>query len=220
LFERRRRVPDRDGGQEECPGQAPVQLEAKNVVKTMATADYNYCGDGTTDAAAVNESPVKRADRQLTALLRSRRDDGAGGATSAEGDVKHLTAKLPAFKSCRSQKPGTVNAAQFGLDLMHRMTGTTADDVRDTGVRQAAYDLASAEARCKYVGAVEAAELAVHVEPASHLAEVAARFGAQSFVADGNDAGRTGHDADADDTPVVVLAYVGNTVPSSTQSDD
>lgn len=177
--------------------------------QAAAAATASDCCD---DATATDESPVRRADRQLTALLRPRRDDGPIAA-AAEGDVKHLTDRLPAFRSaCRSRKPGTVNAAQFALDLERWMAGATAGD---HGVRRAAYHLASAEARCKHVGAVEAAELAVHVEPAGHLAEVAARFGAQSFADESNDAGRAGHDADADDTPVIVLAYVGNTVPQT-----
>jgi len=196
LFEERR-CDDEDGREQSAAAD-------KNAAAAAAAADY--CGDAT----ATNESPVRRADRQLTALLRPRRDDGPIAA-AAEGDVKHLTDMLPAFRSaCRTRKPGTVNAAQFALDLERWMAGTTADD---RGVRRAAYDLASAEARCKHVGAVEAAEMAVRVEPAGHLAEVAARYGAQSFADDSNDAGHVGHDADADDTPVIVLAYVGNTVP-------
>jgi len=211
LFEERRC--DDENGREQATaahGMA-VNVAAAVVEKNAAVADKNVtAADCCGDATVANESPVRRADRQLTALLRPRKDDGPIAA-AAEGDVKHLTDRLPTFRSaCRSRKPGTVNAAQFALDLERWMAGSTAGD---HDVRRAAYDLASAEARCKHVGAVEAANLAVHVEPAGHLAEVAARYGAQSFADESNDAGRAGHDADADDTPVIVLAYVGNTVP-------
>jgi len=179
---------------------------------TPATV-HEYCSD----SAADGKSPIKRADRLLTAALLRQRKEGAGGA-AAEGDVKHLTDSLPAFKSCKSRKPGAINSALFGLDLEHWMTAATAGDSRDDGVKRAAYDLAAAEAHCKYAGAVEAAEMAVHVEPAGHLAEVAARFGAQSYSgvgAGGSDS--TGGDA-GDGSPVVVVAYVGSTGPSP--SDD
>lgn len=172
-------------------------------VKVLPTADSaNYCQDGS------EETYVKRADRQLSSLL-TRHLKGH----TAEGDVKHLTSKLPGFKSCKIRKPGTVNTTLVGLDLEHWMATATAGDGRDEHVKRAAYDLAAAEAYCKHDGAVEAAEQAVQYEPAGHLAEVAARFGAQSYSSDGGGIGGSGHD-EGDDSPVVVVAYVGSTVPS------
>jgi len=180
------------------------------------TAAHDYCAD----PASLCNSPLKRADRLLTAAMLRQRKDGAGGA-AAEGDVKHLTDAVPAFKSCKARKPGAINSALFGLDLEQWMSAATAGDGRDEGAKRAAYDLAAAEAHCKHSGAVEAAELAVHVEPARHLAEVAARFGAQTYS--GSGVGGGGADdcsggSGGDSTPVVVVAYVGNTFPSP--SDD
>lgn len=175
--------------------------------------------------SAEGGSLIKKADRQLTALLKPRRDDdddggggggsgggGGGGGPANEGDIKHLIKQLPVFKTCKNRKPGTVNAALLGLDLEHSwMSGMTGDG-RDERVRRAAYELAAAEALCKHAGAVEAAEQAVLVEPAVYLAEEAARFGAQSYTSPA--AAQTGQDA-GDHTPVVVVAYVGNRTPSA-----
>jgi len=96
------------------------------------------------------------------------------------------------------------------------MSAATAGDGRDDGAKRAAYDLAAAEAHCKHSGAVEAAELAVQVEPARHLAEVAARFGAQTYSGGivGGGADDCSGGSGGDNTPVVVVAYVGNTFPS------
>lgn len=181
---------------------ALAQPDSKPKALPRKLADY--CADGPSD-----DTVLKRADRLMTALLRERKDPMAA---SAEGDVKHLTAKVPAFRTCKMRKPAAVNAALFGLDLEHWMSAATAGDGRDDGVKRAAYNLAAAEAHCKHAGAVEAAELAVHVEPAEHLAEVAARFGAQTFASSAESAGRPGQES-GDDTPVVVVAYVGNTTP-------
>ncbi|KAF0765330.1 Uncharacterized protein FWK35_00036582 [Aphis craccivora] len=182
-------------------------------VQSAPTVAHDYCHD----PSSLCNSPIKRADRLLTAaLLRQRKDGASGGGAAAEGDVKHLTDALPAFKSCKPRKPGTLNSALFGLDLEHWMTAATGGDGRDDGASRAAYDLAAAEAYCKHAGAVEAAEIAVIHEPAGHLAEVAARFGAQSY----SGAGGSGGSADCsggdggDSTPVVVVAYVGSTSPS------
>lgn len=169
-------------------------------------------------------SLIKKADRQLTALLKPRRDDdddggggsgggaAGGGGASSEGDIKHLINKLPGFKTCTNRKPGTVNAALLGLELEHSwMSGMTGDG-RDDRVRRAAYELAAAEALCKHAGAVDAAEKAVLFEPADYLAEEAARFGAQSYTSPAD--AQTGQDA-GEHTPVVVVAYIGNRTPSA-----
>lgn len=209
---------DAGGGSayEHCGCGASAALTEKKATAAATGLLPDYCSDGVPD-----DTRLKRADRQLTALLRTRRDkdgggggsgSGTGGADAAEGDVKHLTANLPTFKSCKHTVPGAVNAALFGLDLEHWMTAGTGGDGRDDGVRRAAYDLAAAEAHCKHAGAVQAAERAVQVEPAGHLAEVAARFGAQSYASAGN-ASSVGQEA-GDNTPVVVVAYVGNTGPA------
>lgn len=170
----------------------------------------DYCYEGAPEC----NSPMKRTDRMLTAaLLRHRKDNVGGGGAAAEGDVKHLTDKLPPFKSCKTRKPGAINSALFGLDLEHWMTSVTGGDGRDDAVKRAAYDLAAAEAHCKHAGAVEAAERAVKVEPAGHLAEVAARFAAQTYSGETGDKGASdGTCGEAgDSSPVVVVAYVGYT---------
>lgn len=173
------------------------------------------CADSVQD-----ESRIKRVDRQLMALMQWQsggNDDGGGESSGAgsgrSGDVKHLTDRLPEFKSCKGHNPSAVNAALFGLDLEHWLTAavSTSGDGRDESIKRAAYDLAAAEAHCKHGGAVKAAELAVQVEPSGHLAEVAARFGAQSYAATDNvDQRGAGRDS-GDNTPVVVVAYVGST---------
>lgn len=171
----------------------------------------DYCLDG---IAADQSSQLKQADRQLTALLKRRKEyGGAISAAAAEGDVKHLIARLPAFKACRTRKPGSMNSTLFGLELEHGMSSATGGDGRDLDVKRAAYDLAAAEAYCKYPGAVEAAEMAVQVEPAGYLAEVAARFGAESYTGVGLDAGGSRQDESGNESPVVVVAYVGHTTP-------
>lgn len=172
-------------------------------------------------------SPMRRADRLLTAMLRrrpGRDDDGldaddAAADAAAEGDVTHLTAGLPAFRSCRRPKPGTVNAALFSLDLERRIAASVPGD--DRAASRAAYDLAAAEARCKHPGAVDAAELAVYIEPAVHLAETAARFGARWHADDvnGGHGGQVATAAGGGDSPVVVVAYVGNTGPTAAHQD-
>lgn len=201
-----------------CPLTRSSPTEQKTTGGGGETAGQpaDYCGaDG--GGAADNESRMKRVDRQLTALLQRQRgkdgggSSGGGAAAAAEGDVKHLTANLLEFKSCKNRQSGAVNAALFGLDLEHWMTAATGGDGRDDGVKRAAYDLAAAEAHCKHAGAVEAAEKAVSYEPARHLAEVAARFGAQSYASAGNAAQRGAGQDSGDDSPVIVVAYVGNT---------
>lgn len=190
----------RDVGRCDCPLLTPPTAKISGAA--AATAE-NYCQD------VPEDTHLKRADRQLTGLL-ARQPKGQ----AAEGDVKHLTSKLPGFKSCKLRKAGTVNTTVVGLDLEHWMATATAGDGRDDRVKRAAYDLAAAEAYCKHDGAVDAAEQAVQYEPAGHLAEVAARLGAQLYAGDGGGgAGGSGHD-DGDDSPVVVVAYVGSTVPS------
>lgn len=196
-----------DAQQDDRPATVPTDRPSKNTAPAAAHHHHPPTPAAAADHCNVaDESRIKRADRQLTAaLLRHRAADGG-----QEGDVKHLTANLPAFKSCKSGKPGAVNASLFGLDLEHWMTAsTTAGDGHD-GVKRAAYDLAAAEAHCKHGGAVQAAEMAVNVEPAPNLAEVAARFGAQSYTGAANATDGAGREA-GDDTPVVVVAYVGST---------
>lgn len=197
------------GGHCGCPIAQSSPAEKKTTGEAVGQPDY--CTDGVAD-----DSQMKRIDRQLTALLqRQRGKDGGGGSggggTAAEGDVKHLTANLQEFKSCKNRKSGAVNAALFGLDLEHWMTTATGGDGRDDGVKRAAYDLAAAEAHCKHAGAVEAAEKAVSFEPARHLAEVAARFGAQSYASASNTAQHGAGQDSGDDSPIIVVAYVGNT---------
>ncbi|VVC26178.1 Hypothetical protein CINCED_3A019047 [Cinara cedri] len=189
---------DGDNSQDAGRCDCPLTLPGPKLPAPAAGEAAKYCQDGP------EETYVKRADRQLSSLL-TRHQKG-----QAEGDVKHLTSKLPGFKSCKIRKPGTVNTTLVGLDLEHWMATATAGDGRDEHVKRAAYDLAAAEAYCKHDGAVEAAEQAVYYEPAGHLAEVAARFGAQSYAGDGGGNGGSGQDK-GDDSPVVVIAYVGST---------
>lgn len=210
-----------DGGHCGCPLTRSAPEEKRTTPGAAAAAaaqsQPDYCADGPAD-----DSRIKRVDRQLTALLQRQRGKdggggagggggGGGGAAAAEGDVKHLTANLPAFRSCKPRKPGDVNAALFGLDLEHWMTTATGGDGRDDDVKRAAYDLAAAEAHCKHAGAVEAAEKAVSFEPAKHLAEVAARYGAQTYASASSASQRGGGQESGDDSPVIVVAYVGNT---------
>lgn len=186
----------KDVGRCDCP------LSPPGAKHSVAADVVNYCQD------QIVETHVKRTDRQLSGLL-TRQPKGQ----APESNVKHLTSKLPGFQSCKVRKPGTVNTTAVGLDLEHWMATATAGDGRDERVKRAAYDLAAAEAYCKHDGAVEAAETAVKYEPAGHLAEVAARYGAQMYAGDSGGVGSSGKD-DNDDSPVIVIAYVGSTVPS------
>lgn len=204
---------DDDGGGRCCPLPKPEASAATAAQRTTSFAERCAAtGSGVGGSGGGNaSSALKRVDRELTALLSrsSREADGVDGAGSEA--VKHLS-KLPVYSGKCERKPGTVNAALFGLDLERNIASATGAE-GDDRVRRAAYDLAMAEAHCKHAGAVRAAEYAVHVEPADHLAEEAARYGAQSFgSSSAAGAGSVvGGGRDAGDSPVVVVAYVGNT---------
>lgn len=197
-----RKEDDDDDCDEKREGRCECPLMSPPPPRFVPPATVDYCPD-----RMLNESPVRRADRQLSALLKRRKGN------VDEGDVKHLIAKEDGHKACVHHKPIMLNSAMFGLDLEHWMAAATGGDGRDDNARRAAYHLAAAEAYCKHSGAVEAAERAVHIEPAGHLAEVAARFGAQTYTKTHTDGDETGED-NRDESPVVVIAYVGNTGPT------
>lgn len=205
------------GSRMDCGCPPPTAIPPTGKPSDTAKIVPDHCVDG---IAADQSSVLKQADRQLTAFLKRRKEHGGAiSAAAAEGDVKHLLARLPTYKTCRTRKPGSLNSTLFGLDLEHWMSSATGGDGRDFSVKRAAYDLAAAEAYCKYPGAVEAAEMAVQVEPAGYLAEVAARFGAESYTGVGLNAGGSRQN-DNDESPVVVVAYVGNTTPDDDSSED